>query len=36
MKKKISLKGGGGKNKHSGFKGGVTHKILKILQWRHL
>ena len=34
-KKNIALKGGGG-GKHSGFKGGVTHKILKILQRWHL
>lgn len=30
--KNVALKGEGGVKKHSGFKGGVTKKILKILQ----
>lgn len=35
--KKCGFKGReGGVKKHSGFKGGVTKKILKILQWQHL
>ena len=36
--KNVALKGGkgGGVKKHSGFKGGVTKTILKILQWQHL